>query len=306
MKKFAFILFICLWAATVSMAQKTMPLTYNLPVGHSFTLTQVSKMGVMQNISGMELETLQTTEGTNTLKVVESNNDAIKFEVAHTSFKRSIQTMHMNQTTDAANPQDAHSKFLAALLGKTFFMSIDKYGKIMSTEGLEKAVEAAKVSMGDLSPADAAAAEQTAVAMGNAEIFTKNMQAVFLIYSKDKVGKNSEWSYVTESAEPLSLAQQHNIKVLKLGKKGGVFTAYIDMSPTTTSDYVLGTGNLEVKNEVAGKNICSIITQKNGLLSSMTSNANLSGTISIKANAQIPQDMVIPCSYTISNTFSVK
>ncbi|TAF62124.1 MAG: hypothetical protein EAZ57_01490 [Cytophagales bacterium] len=283
-----------------------MLLSYNMPVGYSFKLTQVSKMDVVQNMAGMEIKTLQNTEGTNTLKVVESSNDAIKFEVTYASFKTSVQNMQVNQTIDAANPQDATSKFLAALLGKPFFMSIDKQGKIISTEGLEKAVEDAKASMGNLEPADAAAVEQMVNSMGNTENFNKNMQVVFLIYGKEATGKNATWSYETESPAPLNLAQKHNVKVLKLGKKGGAFTVDVNMMPVSTPDYVLGPGNMEIKTEITGKNICNVVTTKTGLLSTMTTNAVLNGTISIKANAQIPQDMVIPCNYTISNSFTIK
>ncbi len=308
MKKIALVFVLVLASITLSVAQKPFKLAYNMPVGYSFTLTQVSKTEIVQNM-GMEIKTLQNAESVNSFKVVGVTDSQITFEMAYKGFKMSIQNIQMNSSYDAASaePKDAVEKFLKAMLNKPFKMSIDKRGNVIGVEGLASTFEEVRKSMGELADSELVAIDQMSKSMTDEETFKRNMQGVFPIYPEATISAPGTWTYETLTAPPLNMASKSTIIAEKLSKKKGTFTNKAMIEPTTTPDYVLGPGNMEIKTELTGSSAGSFTTNNaTGLIKTATSLAKMNGNISIKANAQLPQDMIIPCTYAISNVFAVK
>ncbi|OEK03616.1 hypothetical protein BFP97_19770 [Roseivirga sp. 4D4] len=122
-------------------AQK--PTEYKLNKGDQFRVSVVVKQDIEQNMFGQNMTTTQEITTIDLYEVVDTNNDGFLFKTTGLSRTLLSKTPQGSMSMDSDLDGDEHLAF-RALSGKSYYIWMNKYGKVLSIEGLDELGEAVK------------------------------------------------------------------------------------------------------------------------------------------------------------------
>ena len=284
---------------------KKIDLQFKLEKGKTYTQNIVMTTVTKQTIADTEQIINQSAGTVTKMELKETGTDANTYTMWYENISMGIdQGNGMQQKFNSDTSQlvsiDPMSKILSSLTGRKFEANIDLSGKIIEVKGLEEIITEATSSLGDQA---GMIGEQMSAGFGDSGL-AKNMEMLTAIMPGEPVKMGSTWTNTQFTASGLPLIV-HNTFTLKSVDNG---IAVIDLTANITVDPDEGSSELQGMKAtyfMEGSRSGTIqMDVKTGFVNSAEIIDKIIGSISIEANAQMPEGMMIPIEMNSNTTVS--
>ena len=258
-----------------------------------------------QTVQGNEMQSKNVVTSTTYMEVKDEGDTSSIYSVWYDELSMQIEGMGMNQSfssdTSSLSSVDPMSSILAGLIEKKFDATINTKGKVTYVEKLEEIIESA---VGTAGGAQAEMIrEQISSSFGDGG-FAKNIEMSTRIVPDKaiKVGDSWEVEQFTSTGMPLILTSTYTLKsvndgIATIGVDGSLKVdpknAKTTLQGMNATYYMDGTRTGEIEIEVS-----------TGWMQKGSLTDNIVGSISIEANAQVPNGMTIPMEMNNETTIS--
>lgn len=288
-------------------AAKKASFQFKLEDGKVYSQTTQINGVIKQTIQGMVQETSQNATLNLNMELLEDSEDNSVYNVWYKNIGMSIESAMSGQSmkkefgsdTTGMEEVDPTSIILSKMTDQKFKATVSRMGEIENVEGLEEIITGAL-------PEDSASA---AGMRGNISSsfgdggFAKNMETVTAIFPKGKVKIGSSWtkeSY-TSTGMPLIAKNTYTLKSIENNE------ATIEVNSDLTVDPENATTNLQGLDAVfflEGTREGTIrLNTETGWVREANLTDDITGSINISPNAQLPDGMTIPME--VVNTITV-
>ncbi|MBO3700021.1 DUF6263 family protein [Roseivirga sp. E12] len=263
-------------------AQK--PTEYKLQKGDQFKVSVVVKQDIEQNMFGQTVTTTQEITSTDLYEVVEANSDEYLLKTTGLSRTLLTESPQGSMSMDSDLEGDEHLAF-RALSGKSYYIRMNKYGKVMSIEGLDELSTAVK---NDLEGTVLEGSADQLLTAYDVKTLTSAFDGQFYIYKEPRKRWNRETNMVVNNL-PINITYDFSYS------GDSEITAEGDM--TLSGDFE--TMGQQMSAEMAGnqKSVFSLDSQT-GLSTDISTVQKMEGSLSI-------QDTSIPMSFTTEVTVRI-
>jgi len=189
-----------LFSATSSFTQEYQ-LVYNLKTGDSFTLVASSKMLTKMDMMGQSVEIPIEMEFSFALKTLGFADGAYSLETVYKRMKMQSKSQFMAMAYDTDDSDDTGQlaeagKALRSIINVPFTVKVDKHGKLLEVQGLDKLQDALKEAIGESgNPMLLQLIEQQFSEKQN----TENLQTFLLEYPERSLQIGDTWEIEKES-----------------------------------------------------------------------------------------------------------
>lgn len=282
---------------------KKIDLKFNLEKGKTYTQNTMMKTVTKQTIAGAE-QIINQSAGTITkIELKETGADANTYTLWYDNISMGIDQgggikQEFNSDTTTLETVDPMSKIFSSLTGKKFDANINSTGKIVEVKGLEEIITNATSSMGEQA---GIIAEQMSAGFGDSGL-AKNMEMLTAIMPGESVKVGSTWTnqQFTSTGLPLIVANTFTLKSVENGIAVIDVKANITVDPDAASTEIQG---MKAAYFMEGSRTGTIQLEVNtGWANSAEINDKIVGSITIEANAQMPDGMTIPIEMDSNTT----
>lgn len=182
-------------AATAGIAQKTIDLKFNLPVGSGFDYNIGMEIITSGNVSGQEINSSNTMKLDYNFAVTGDSAGWKKIDATITRIAMNINTSGVNIDYDSDKPVDTtdmmsstFGKILGSMKGGKFAFTMNKDGKVGSVTGMEELIDNMNAAGGS-----------SMQGMSNAfseDNFKNNLQQSFAFYPAKPIKPGDTWTNV--------------------------------------------------------------------------------------------------------------
>jgi len=258
-----------------------------------------------QTVQGSEMNSKNVVSSVTYMEMKEEGDTSSVYTVWYDEVSMEIEGMGMNQSfssdTASLSAVDPMSAILAGLVDEKFDATINTKGKVTYVENLEEIIESAVGTAGG-AQADMIK-EQISSSFGDGG-FAKNIEMSTRIVPEKpiKIGDTWKVQQFTSTGLPLILTNTFTLKEVSNGiatidVKGDLkidpANARTTIQGMNATYFMDGTRDGQIKVEV-----------ETGWMESGTLTDNITGSISIEANPQIPEGMTIPMEMINETTIS--
>ncbi|MTI20043.1 hypothetical protein E1176_03325 [Fulvivirga sp. RKSG066] len=293
MHKFFTLLLLTL--ATVAQAQKY-DLGLTLKQGETYNQVMQSDISIVQDFGGQSMEINMKISGNMAFEVAAVENDSYQLK---TVFKSLNMAMKMPQGTtefSSENPTegDVFSSMLAAIKDQPFDVVMKKNGKVTSVKKLDEMWGKTVDQFEELPAMQKQQIKEQLMKAYGEEAMIGNMEMVTAIYPEGKVKIGDTWTVSTnlEAGMAAKLITEYELVSVsgdKITLKGTGNIA------TEDKDAYVETNGMKMKYDMSGTMNSDIEVDKNsGWIIEADIVQKIDGDATIKANAQMPNDMQIP------------
>lgn len=295
MKRTLSILVIVLTVAMAGRAQKA-DLRLKLEAGTTYPQHMEMEAKIVQNINGMEMEILMEMKGTTDYLVKEVLEGKYLMYVSYRSLAISMGLPQGKVEFSSEDPAegDAFSKILAAVIGKSFSLTMTETGKVEEIKGLDALWEESISGFEGISEMEKQQIKsQVANAYGEKGM-KSSIETATAIFPENLVKKGDQW--VINTTMEAGMSAKATTTYTYLGKEGDM--AMIKgkgVLETLNKEEYVETQGMPMRIEISGTLESDItINRHTGWIARAIVATDAEGTTHIKDNPQVPGGMSIP------------
>ena len=283
---------------TTSFAQKT-KIQLNLQKDSTYYLDQKSTLTITQDIPGHKQVVATVLNGRVAHKVISITDTSYVLAVRFESLvmqARLGDNMLMDVNTADKSKQDAMSKVMQSMLGRSITMVITKMGKVLEIRGVDELYNHAFDNFPEL---DEDKKEQVLSRVKQSfgeKAFRSSFQDAFAVFPADPVSVNDTWqaSTVMESAAQAKINTTYLLK--NITDNAYVIHGDAQVTPSGNGDYVMTTMPMRYINLTGSFSADIIIDRSTGWIKEEKVAKLVNGDLDIKDNPQVPGGIKFPMS----------
>ncbi|SDD60316.1 hypothetical protein SAMN05216464_10236 [Mucilaginibacter pineti] len=297
--KHLFNLLMLLTATLACQAQKFKP-ALHLTKGNTYDMITSTSSAIQQTMNGQVNNINIAINGTTSFKVLNADDSLYYMEVNYKSLGMKMQMAGSNANFDSnkSDSTDIMSSILKGLVNKPFTAIITKSGKIKSVENAEKMISSVLDGFPQIQGAQKEQVKTQFLKSFGSEAIKTSLEMSTAVFPEKAVAKNEKWTIV------------NNIETTMTAKVSTVYQL-TDVSPTS---YIIhGDGAIVTDNATGYKQISGMPMQYNmkgtstadikadkvtGWITEAKIKQQISGTVNIKDNPQVPGGASFPMTVT--------
>lgn len=291
--KYLFNLFLLL-IATVTCQGQRLKLALHLTKGNTYNMITTTTSAIKQTINGQVNNIDVSISGTTSFKVLNADDSLYYMEVTYKNLNMKMQLPNGPVSFDSQkkDPADIMSSILGGLIDKPFTATFTKSGKIQSVENVESMISSVLDGFSQIQGVQKEQLKAKFIQSFGGGAIKGSIEMSTAVFPEIAVAKNDKWTIRT---------------TLQSTMKANVTTVY-QLTDVTPSSYVIhGDGtivtitgpvaDMPMKYDMNGTMISDIKADKvTGWISESKIKQNISGTVSIKDNADVPGGITFPMS----------
>ncbi len=290
---FTFILFAILYVPC--QAQSTV-LKLNLEKGKEYKQITNSKVTIIQDLNGQQVNMVMAIKGAMTffVKSVNANdyNMEVKFEQLSMSMQMPQGTMEFSSEKNDEN--DIFSTILGAMKNKAFEVLMSKTGKIVEVRNVELLWETAINQFDQLPEMQKEQLKAQIVKSYGAKALKGNIEMVTAIYPDSPVNIGDKWTINTNVESGMSAKMTTDYELTGL-TPDFIFIQGNSTIETADKEAYIESNGMPLKYDMKGTMLSEIKVDKNtGWIVEATINQEIKGDSYIKENPKMPNGMKIP------------
>lgn len=283
-------------------AAKKMDLNFKLEKGKTYHQTIDMNSTTKQTIQGQEQTVKQAVSSKMSMELKSEDPAGDTYTLTYENINMQVEqgpnVQTYNSDTAALETVDPMSRIFTGITGEKFDATFTKKGKVKKVSGLEGIISDATSGMG---PQGQAIASQLSSSFGD-DGLAKNLETLTAIMPEKAVKVGDTWTneQFTSSGLPLILKNTFTLK----GVKDKVATIAVDgtlsIDPANASTQIQG---MDATYFMDGTRSGTIRMEvETGWVKSATFKDDIAGSITLAANAQMPEGLTIPIEMKTTTT----
>jgi hypothetical protein len=281
-----------------SCASKEIGLNFNVKKGDNYKVTEKVFQKISMKIEGKEIQTNQNSEITFTYKIIDKDKEEIStinatYDSIIATASGGGESFQYDSTKNNNDKNDPLSNAYSGFIGKSFTFKVDKSGKVLSLEGIDKIIEEV---VGKLSVSDEKVKNQVKDEINSVfgdEAVKGFISSVTGTYPNKKLKQGESWETVeiANVGIPISAKVKYT---LKEGKEENYFVdaaSTIEAKNDTPIDFQGEKATFNFNGDESG-------TLKYSKDSGIIENANfsifLSGNLKFQKSKTFPKEITVP------------
>jgi len=268
----------------------------NLEKGKEYKQITNSKVTIIQDLNGQQINMVMAIKGAMTflVKSVNANdyNMEVKFEQLSMSMQMPQGTMEFSSEKNDEN--DIFSTILGAMKNKTFDVLMSKTGKIVEVRNVELLWETAINQFDQLPEMQKEQLKAQIVKSYGAKALKGNIEMVTAIYPDSPVNIGEKWTINTNIESGMSSKMTTIYELTDLTPNFALIKGNSTIETADKEAYIESNG-MPIKYDLKGTMSSEIKVDKNtGWIVEATINQEIKGDTYIKENPKMPNGMKIP------------
>ncbi len=271
-------------------------LCLNLKKGQEYKQNLDSKVSIEQNVSGMTINIGMNINGDMSYVVDKVNGDSYDLSVKYNSLTMAMEMPQgsMKFSSEKKDVNDMFSTILGEMIGKTFYITMLKNGKITEVRNSEVLFETIYNKLPNVPEAQLNQMKSQLSQAYGKDALKGNLEMVTSIFPDKPVSIGDSWSITTNMKSGFSALMNSTYKYLEEGSDYYLIGGDSDIQTEDTADYVENNG-MKMKYDLKGTIASKIkIDKESGWILEAKINQELKGKTDIAANAQMPNGMSMP------------
>ena len=294
MKAFlSLILVVFIFADCQSQGKK---LGLRLEVGETYKQVTNSKVNIIQDLNGQEMEMTMVVGGSMSFLTKSADKNSYKMDATFEELKMSMEMPQgsVEFSSEKNDPNDVLSNVLGAMKSKAFEVVMSKTGKVEEVNNVEAVWESAIDQFGDLPALQKEQIRAQIMKAYGAEALRGNIEMVTAIYSNKAVKQGDKWTVET------ALESGMSAKVVTEYEYAGLTSEYALIKGNSTletadKDAYIETNGMPLKYDLKGTMQSEIkVDKKTGWIIEAKIEQDIKGDTYIKANPQMADGLKIP------------
>jgi hypothetical protein len=276
-------------------AQKVKPVL-NLVKGNTYYTVSTITSSVEQSYNGQDVNIAVDMSAKTAFNVTDVKDTIYTMQVSYASIAMKIVspngTVEMN--SDKKDNTDLSSSFLSAMINKPFSVTITKSGRVLEVKNIEAIINSIFTSMPQIDETQKAQLKGQFMQSFGESAFKGNLEQTLAIYPSIKVSKGDSWVINTtlQSVMAANISTTYQLQDLN----DTYYQIHGDAKITSANDGKINQINgMPVKYDLSGTLTSDIkADKKTGWVIEEKLKQDVSGTIDIQDNPQIPGGMKVP------------
>ncbi|GET26070.1 DUF6263 family protein [Prolixibacter sp. NT017] len=307
MKKLILSTIVALSVAFTCQAKKT-ELSLHLQQGKSYTQVMNSHINIDQQVQGQQMKIQMDIKGSITYKVTAVTAAGYDMDVQYDSLSMAMQMPQgtMNFSSEKNDASDIFSSVLKSMKNRPFQVKMTQKGEITEVKNLSKLFESMFADFPQLPEQQKAQMKAQLVRSYGEDAFKGNVEKSLAIYPDKPVAKGDTWVIENKqtSGMPLKITTTYTYKADEANDY--LITGDSKINTVDNDQYVENNG-MQMKYNMDGSMTSEIrVDKKTGWIKDAKLSQEMQGTTTVKANAQMPNDMQIPITMHNEMTFTDK
>ncbi len=276
-------------------AQKT-KLSLNLKKGQEYKQNLDSKVTIEQDVNGMTINIGMDIMGDMSYVVDKVNGDSYDLSVKYNSLTMGMKMPQgaMKFSSEKIDVNDMFSTILGEMVGKTFYITMLKNGKITEVRNSEVLFESVYDKLPNVPEAQLKQMKSQLSQAYGKDALKGNLEMVTSIFPDKPVSIGDSWNITTNMKSGFSALMTSTFKYLEEGVDYYLIGGDSEIQTEDTGDYIENNG-MKMKYVLSGKLTSKIkIDKESGWIVDAKINQELKGKTNIQGNAQMPNGMSIP------------
>src|SRR5690554_1356154 len=234
MKKILALFMITFVVVSCKTTHEKMDLTLNLEQGKEYKQITSSKMTIIQEFGGEQMEMKMDIKGIMTFLVKSVNDQDYDMEVSYNKLSMTMESQFGSMVfdSDSNDESDVFSNLLSQMKEKPFELKMSKKGKVTQIKNIEQLWESTIITLDYISEQEK---EQIATQIKEAygeEALMGNLEMVVGIFPAQPVAENSKWTITTNLQSGMSAKMTTEYELIEVN-----------------SDYIILKGNAVIKTD---------------------------------------------------------
>lgn len=294
MRKFFSLILILIFIAS-SQAQST-DLTLKLEKGNEYKQIASSKVSIIQDINGQEMNIVATISGTMSFHVKSINENGFGMDVKYEKLSMSMQMPQgiMEFSSEKKDENDVLSMILGAMKNQTFRLTMSKTGKIDDVKNVETLWETVINKFDQLSEIQKEQVKAQMMKAYGAKSLKGNIEMTTAIYPEKPVNKGDKWTINTNIESGMSSKLSTEYEFVDLTFDYALIKGNSTIETADKDAYIESNGT-PMKYDLLGSMLSEIKVDKNtGWIIEAKIYQEIKGVAYVKENTQMPNGMKIP------------
>ncbi|GET23276.1 DUF6263 family protein [Prolixibacter denitrificans] len=307
MKKLILSTIVALSVAFSCQAKKT-ELSLHLQQGKSYTQVMNSHINIDQQVQGRQMKIQMDIKGSMTYHVTAVTAAGYDMDVQYDSLSMSMQMPMGNRSfsSESNDPSDIFSSILKSMKNRPFQVKMTPKGKITEVKNLDKLFESMFADFPQLPEQQKAQMKAQLVRSYGEDAFKGNVEMTLAIYPDKPVSKGDTWVVENKqkSGMPVEITTTYTYKA---DEANDYLITGDSKLQTSNPDQFVENNGMQMKYNMDGTMTSEIRVDKTtGWIKEAKLKQEMQGTTTVKANAQMPNDMQIPMTMHNDMTFTDK
>lgn len=307
MKKLLLSTIVALSVAFTCQAKKT-ELSLHLQQGKSYTQVTDSHITIDQEVQGQQMKIVMDISGSMTYRVTAVTASGYDMDVQYDSLSMAMQMPQgtMNFSSEKNDASDIFSSILKSMKNRPFQVKMTTKGKITEVKNLDKLFDSMFESAPQLPEQQKAQIKSQLMRSYGEDAFKGNVEMTLAIYPDKPVAPGDTWVIENKqkSGMPVEITTTYTYKADDTSDY--LITGDSKLQTSNPDQYIENNG-MQMKYNMDGTMTSEIRVDKvTGWIKEAHLKQEMQGTTTIKANAQMPNDMQIPMTMHNDMTFSDK
>ncbi len=287
---------ILLFLVSFSCFAKKTNLRLNLKNGQEYLQNMDSKVSIEQNVNGMTINITMNIKGIMSYTVDKDNGDSYDLSVKYNSLNMKMQMPQgaMEFSSEKEDTNDIFSTILGEMVGKTFFITMLKNGKITEVRNTDVLFESIYNKIPNAPESQVKQVEKQLKDAYGEKALKGNLEMVTSIFPDEPVAIGDTWNVSTNMESGFSALMTSTYKYIEEGSDFYLIGGDSEIQTEDKDAYVENNG-MQMKYKLNGTLVSKIkINKESGWIVEANITQELKGTTEIKGNAQMPDGMSIP------------
>lgn len=305
--------FLCIITLAMSIllgCENSLDIKFNVKKGDKYKVVVTSVQKVAEDLSGQKMNIDQTIKVGYLYDITDVADDGtaavnIKFDTVALNMS-SGSTTYEYDSSKKADSNDPQSLAYGALVGHSFTAKIGEDGVIKEVSGVDKILSDIidKLQLSDQNLKNSIS-ESLKQSFGD-EAIKQGLGSMTNIYPNDKkvkVGDSWESKQTIAAGYPMIINDKYTMKE----NKGDIITLDVDSTiDADNSSNPMDLAGLKIKYTLKGTQKGTMkLTKSNGFIQSGEIDQNVTGTMAVEANSQLPGGISIPVSIEAKTSYEV-
>lgn len=298
MLRHRFNIFICLLVSLLSACSpQKEKLQFNLEKGAVYH-QDLNTSSVITQTMGQENVVINMMIGSHLIyKVNEVTDEFYGMEVQYKSMDLTMKNEGVEIRFDSKNKDtgDKVSLVMQNVINKTFFVKMNKIGKILNVEGLDNIMLNMFEGLPNLAQVQKEQIEQYIVQSFGTLAYKGNLESMTQIFKYNEVGEGDKWKTHSNIHTAMNSYIETEYELKELGKES---CKIVGVSKIRTDENSMsGSGELNMTYDLFGSMQSDIqVDRKTGWIQNATCNIDIKGTIEMKGTPMQGERMSFPMS----------
>ncbi|MFI5159275.1 MAG: DUF6263 family protein [Sphingobacteriales bacterium] len=276
-------------------AQKLKPVL-NLVKGNTYYTASTVTSSIVQNYNGQDITIAVDMTAKTAYNITDVKDSIYTMQVSYSNIAMKIVSPNgtVDMNSDKKDNADVPSRFLSAMINKPFSVTITRSGRVLEVKNIEAIINSVFTSMPQMDEAKKAQMKAQFMQSFGENAFKGNLEQTLAIYPSVKVSKGANWVINTtlQSVMAANITTTYQLQDVT----DTYYQIHGDAKITTANDGKVSQINgMPVKYNLSGTLTSDIkADKKTGWVIEEKLKQDVSGTIDIQDNPQIPGGMKVP------------